>query len=80
MARWNRICPLWHAAGTKTLALDLQLLLYALNQQASLGPNNTPKPWGWGVESTKWQVRHVLVDGGRRVCCQMCHSDRGTRR
>ncbi|KXZ49410.1 hypothetical protein GPECTOR_21g636 [Gonium pectorale] len=63
-------CPLaypdkFHAAakfwnlqpsGAKALSQENQLLLYALNQQATVGPNTTPKPWGWNVvESTKWQ-------------------------
>ncbi|GFR48456.1 hypothetical protein Agub_g10359, partial [Astrephomene gubernaculifera] len=64
-------CPLaypdkFHAAakfwslkpkGSKPLAQENELLLYALKQQATVGPNTTPRPWGWGngVESTKWQ-------------------------
>ncbi|GIL81267.1 hypothetical protein Vretimale_1171 [Volvox reticuliferus] len=63
-------CPLaypdkFHAAakfwklnptGAKTLSQENQLLLYALNQQATVGPNTTARPWGWNVvESTKWQ-------------------------
>eukprot|EP00201_Polytomella_parva_P009278 CAMPEP_0175067060 /NCGR_PEP_ID=MMETSP0052_2-20121109/16874_1 /TAXON_ID=51329 ORGANISM="Polytomella parva, Strain SAG 63-3" /NCGR_SAMPLE_ID=MMETSP0052_2 /ASSEMBLY_ACC=CAM_ASM_000194 /LENGTH=322 /DNA_ID=CAMNT_0016333871 /DNA_START=90 /DNA_END=1055 /DNA_ORIENTATION=- len=43
-------------AGSKTLSEESQLLLYALHQQISLGPNNSPKPWAWSiVEVTKWQ-------------------------
>ncbi|EFJ47063.1 hypothetical protein VOLCADRAFT_121032 [Volvox carteri f. nagariensis] len=43
-------------AGAKTLSQENQLLLYALNQQATVGPNTTARPWGWNVvESTKWQ-------------------------
>ncbi|GIL58353.1 hypothetical protein Vafri_13410 [Volvox africanus] len=42
--------------GAKTLSQENQLLLYALNQQATVGPNTTTRPWGWNVvESTKWQ-------------------------
>ncbi|KAG2425945.1 hypothetical protein HXX76_013318 [Chlamydomonas incerta] len=63
-------CPLsypdkFHAAarfwqlqppGTKTFSQENQLLLYALNQQATHGPNTTSRPWGWNtVEATKWQ-------------------------
>lgn len=52
------LCP--HAPpptlGTKPLSQENQLLLYALNQQATVGPNTTNKPWGWNVvEATKWQ-------------------------
>ncbi|KIZ01419.1 hypothetical protein MNEG_6538, partial [Monoraphidium neglectum] len=33
-----------------------KLLLYALSQQAVLGPNTSPQPWGWNVvDSAKWQ-------------------------
>ncbi|KAG2499609.1 hypothetical protein HYH03_002549 [Edaphochlamys debaryana] len=50
----------WHLGakvpGAKALAQENQLLLYALNQQATVGPNNTSKPWGFNVvENTKWQ-------------------------
>ncbi|KAG2435000.1 hypothetical protein HYH02_011998 [Chlamydomonas schloesseri] len=63
-------CPLsypdkFHAAarfwqlqppGTKAFSQENQLLLYALNQQATHGPNTTSRPWGWNtVEATKWQ-------------------------
>jgi acyl-CoA-binding protein len=35
---------------------EAKLLLYALKQQADIGPCKDPKPWGWNVvESAKWQ-------------------------
>lgn len=48
-------------AGTKALSQENQLLLYALNQQATVGPNTTAKPWGWNVvERTMWQGWYEL--------------------
>ena len=39
-----------------------RLLLYALSQQATVGPNNTPQPWGWNVvDKAKWQSWQQLV-------------------
>ena len=36
-------------------------MLYALQQQATVGPCKDPKPWGWNVvESAKWQSWHQL--------------------
>jgi acyl-CoA-binding protein len=47
-----------------------KLLLYALSQQAVLGPNTSPQPWGWNVvDSAKWQSWSQLV---RNVCACVC--------
>jgi len=36
---------------------DTRLLLYALQQQATVGRNTTPRPWAWSlVESAKWSA------------------------
>ena len=48
----------------KPLTQEAQLLLYALEQQASLGPCKAPKPggWGWGSaeDIAKWESwRHL---------------------
>ena len=38
------------------MADELRLVLYALHQQATVGPCAEPKPWGWNVvESAKWE-------------------------
>ena len=38
------------------MADELRLVLYALHQQATVGPCSEPKPWGWNVvESAKWE-------------------------
>eukprot|EP00192_Tetraselmis_astigmatica_P008654 CAMPEP_0117679946 /NCGR_PEP_ID=MMETSP0804-20121206/18077_1 /TAXON_ID=1074897 /ORGANISM="Tetraselmis astigmatica, Strain CCMP880" /LENGTH=631 /DNA_ID=CAMNT_0005489385 /DNA_START=286 /DNA_END=2178 /DNA_ORIENTATION=- len=43
--------------GAKPISDDTRLLLYALNQQASVGPCKETKPWGWNVvETAKWQT------------------------
>jgi acyl-CoA-binding protein len=73
-----RICPLGYpdryesAAlfvrqnrnGGKDFPLDIQLVLYALYQQASIGPNMNNKPggWGWGdaEEIGKWEAWKAL--------------------
>uniref|UniRef100_A0A061SA78 Acyl--binding domain-containing protein 4-like n=1 Tax=Tetraselmis sp. GSL018 TaxID=582737 RepID=A0A061SA78_9CHLO len=44
-------------AGSKPVSDDTRLLLYALNQQATIGPCKETKPWGWNVvETAKWQT------------------------
>ncbi|KAK9814161.1 hypothetical protein WJX72_001384 [[Myrmecia] bisecta] len=43
--------------GARSLSDEVQLVLYALKQQAQQGPCTEPKPWGWNVvESAKWQA------------------------
>ena len=43
-------------AGAKAIPDESRLVLYALHQQATLGPCTEPKPWAWNVvESAKWQ-------------------------
>ncbi|KAG8390998.1 hypothetical protein BUALT_Bualt01G0142300 [Buddleja alternifolia] len=43
------------SAGTSKYSNDAALLLYALYQQATLGPCNIPKPRGWSpIEQSKW--------------------------
>ena len=38
-------------------------MLYALHQQAVVGPCKEPKPWGWNVvESAKWNSWSQLKD------------------
>lgn len=45
-------CP----AGSKQISDELRLALYALHQQATVGPCTEAKPWGWNmVESAKWE-------------------------
>ncbi|GAQ79092.1 Acyl CoA Binding Protein [Klebsormidium nitens] len=40
---------------------DSKLVLYALYQQATIGPCNAPKPWSWNVvESAKWTSWNAL--------------------
>lgn len=39
-------------AGARDIKDDTLLLLYALNQQATAGPCNEPKPWGWNVSGS----------------------------
>ncbi|MFS7946153.1 putative acyl-CoA-binding protein, ACBP [Helianthus anomalus] len=42
-------------AVTSKFSNDVALLLYALYQQATVGPCNVPKPRGWSpVEQSKW--------------------------
>ncbi|CAI0551201.1 unnamed protein product, partial [Linum tenue] len=44
------------AVVTSKFQSDTALLLYALNQQATVGPCNTPKPSAWNaVELSKWK-------------------------
>eukprot|EP00887_Chlorella_sp_A99_P000351 scaffold13.g351.t1 len=45
------------------LTEESKLLLYALHQQATVGPCNEPKPWGWSVvNNAKWQSWKQLGD------------------
>jgi acyl-CoA-binding protein len=50
----------------KALSQETQLLLYALEQQATKGPCKSPKPGGWGGGSAediaKWQSWSHLKD------------------
>jgi acyl-CoA-binding protein len=40
----------------ESLSEESKLLLYSLHQQATVGPCNEPKPWGWSVvNNAKWQ-------------------------
>ncbi|KAL6782490.1 hypothetical protein ACKKBG_A06980 [Auxenochlorella protothecoides x Auxenochlorella symbiontica] len=40
-----------------TISNEIKLALYALHQQATVGPCNQPKPWGWNAASNaKWQA------------------------
>ncbi|KAK9821109.1 hypothetical protein WJX81_006949 [Elliptochloris bilobata] len=70
-------CPLpyperFHAAvdyvvkphpGAKAIEDETRLVLYALHQQATVGPCTEPKPWVWNVvESAKWQAWVQLGD------------------
>ncbi|KAG7671615.1 putative Acyl-CoA-binding domain-containing protein 5 [Nannochloris sp. 'desiccata'] len=42
---------------------ESKLLLYALQQQANIGPCDEPRPWGWNVVSNaKWQSWKQLGD------------------
>eukprot|EP01026_Neomeris_dumetosa_P040354 TRINITY_DN3330_c0_g1_i13.p2 TRINITY_DN3330_c0_g1~~TRINITY_DN3330_c0_g1_i13.p2 ORF type:complete len:144 (-),score=12.74 TRINITY_DN3330_c0_g1_i13:93-482(-) len=42
---------------------ESQLLLYALEKQATVGPNTENKPWGWNqVEYAKWQAWKELKE------------------
>ncbi|KAK4796295.1 hypothetical protein SAY86_028621 [Trapa natans] len=46
---------------TSKFSNDVALLLYALFQQATVGPCNVPKPRGWSpVEQSKWTSWHGL--------------------
>lgn len=46
-----------HPTGAKAISDETRLLLYALNQQATVGPCKEAKPWGWNVvETAKWQT------------------------
>ena len=52
--------PLSHA-GSKPIPDELRLVLYALHQQATVGPCTEAKPWGWNVvESAKWESWNQL--------------------
>ncbi|KAI3430306.1 hypothetical protein D9Q98_004902 [Chlorella vulgaris] len=45
------------------LTEESKLLLYSLHQQATVGPCNEPKPWGWSVvNNAKWQSWKQLGD------------------
>lgn len=40
---------------------ELRLALFALHQQATVGPCTEAKPWGWNVvESAKWESWNQL--------------------
>ena len=49
-------------------------MLYALHQQATVGPCTEAKPWGWNVvESAKWESWNQLgnmssVEAMRLLC------------
>ncbi|KAL4424739.1 hypothetical protein ABPG77_000082 [Micractinium sp. CCAP 211/92] len=46
-----------------SLSEESKLLLYSLHQQATVGPCNEPKPWGWSVvNNAKWQSWKQLGD------------------
>ena len=48
-------------AGSKPIPDELRLVLYALHQQATVGPCTEAKPWGWNVvESAKWESWNQL--------------------
>ena len=50
-------------AGAKKIEDESRLVLYALHQQATVGPCTEPKPWAWSVvESAKWQSWVQLGD------------------
>ena len=50
-------------AGAKAIPDESRLVLYALHQQATIGPCTEPKPWAWNVvESAKWQSWVQLGD------------------
>ncbi|EIE23784.1 galactose oxidase [Coccomyxa subellipsoidea C-169] len=47
--------------GTKPVPDELRLALFALHQQATVGPCTEAKPWGWNVvESAKWESWNQL--------------------
>ncbi|PRW20510.1 acyl- -binding domain-containing 4 [Chlorella sorokiniana] len=47
----------------ESLSEESKLLLYSLHQQATVGPCNEPKPWGWSVvNNAKWQSWKQLGD------------------
>lgn len=49
--------------AAKSVGDETRLLLYALFQQATLGPCTVPKPWGWNViENAKWNSWKQLAD------------------
>ena len=49
------------SAGSKPIPDELRLVLYALHQQATVGPCTETKPWGWNVvESAKWESWNQL--------------------
>lgn len=51
-----------HPSNAEAVRDDALLLLYALNQQATVGPCNEPKPWSWNVvETAKWQSWRSLA-------------------
>ena len=48
-------------AGSKPVPDELRLVLYALHQQATVGPCTEAKPWSWNVvESAKWESWNQL--------------------
>lgn len=48
-------------AGAKPVPDELRLALFALHQQATVGPCTEAKPWGWNVvESAKWESWNQL--------------------
>ena len=48
-------------AGSTPIPDELRLVLYALHQQATVGPCTEAKPWGWNVvESAKWESWNQL--------------------
>ena len=50
-------------AGAKAIPDESRLVLYALHQQATIGPCTEAKPWAWNVvESAKWQSWVQLGD------------------
>ncbi|CAL8471826.1 g11368 [Coccomyxa elongata] len=47
--------------GAKAVPDELRLALFALHQQATVGPCTEAKPWGWNVvESAKWESWNQL--------------------
>ncbi|PSC67948.1 acyl-binding domain-containing 4-like isoform X1 isoform A [Micractinium conductrix] len=51
------------ASHGDSLSEESKLLLYSLHQQATVGPCNEPKPWGWSVvNNAKWQSWKQLGD------------------
>lgn len=60
----NTVCShLAHPSGDNPLTEESKLLLYALSQQAAVGPCNEPRPWGWNVvNNAKWQSWKQLGD------------------
>ena len=50
-------------AGAAPIGDETRLVLYALHQQAVVGPCKEPKPWSWNiVESAKWNSWSQLKD------------------
>jgi len=64
-ARHQRACHPRAAAraGAQAIPDETRLVLYALHQQATVGPCTEGKPWAWNVvESAKWQSWVQLGD------------------
>ncbi|KAK2079446.1 hypothetical protein QBZ16_003138 [Prototheca wickerhamii] len=49
--------------ANSSLSNEIKLALYALHQQATLGPCTQPKPWGWNAaNNARWQAWKELGD------------------